>query len=507
MHLATVDIAVFPLSRGAALVGPRAAFGLRRVGDMLRTYQEVRSVFDRLTIQETSQFLLRSYFRRWGLEPELRISRDHAAMAKWLTDQTIRGRLGVLPVPDSALAFAGRSQSQKVTIARAEAAAAYEGKDDEPLPHPVEARFVGVLFFVPQHMSGAIRVEYAEIVRKLSRAKIAGRLLAWIGPNYMQGSDLSVLASLCRTVTAELIEAMDDLVDAIDETAHVANARDLARIAAKVARSFSPLIEHSVFERLLEPREILGSEGRRKAGEGGKPNLAKKQPRGMGQGLMPKPPARKAEEKTDQAPGSKNGGQAGGGSGSSTPPASPAASPTSSAAGNPAKGGFLKKKVDQTEPGAVPMTKALKAEIDAADPVKNGPGMKKAGWPDLKPSDQANFRGDPVPKDLAPGTTIYRIIGEPGKANGGYWSLEPPPQDEGEWRAGSAVQNNWNGDGMYVEHEVGKDGLKGWAGPARAQMSSDGQSALPGGAEQFFIPPGSLDPKTIEAPKPTPWNS
>ena len=109
------------------------------------------------------------------------------------------------------------------------------------------------------------------------------------------------------------------------------------------------------------------------------------------------------------------------------------------------------------------------AEIDAADPVKNGPGMKKAGWPDLKPSDQANFRGDPVPKDLAPGTKIYRIIGEPGKANGGYWSLEPPPQDEGEWRAGSAVQNNWNGDGMYVEHEVGKDGLKGWAGPARAQ--------------------------------------
>jgi hypothetical protein len=507
VHLSTVDIAVFPVSRGAALVGPRAAFGLRRVGDMLRTYQEVRSIFDRLTIRETSQLLLRSYFRRWGLEPELRIGRDHAAMAKWLTDQTVRGRLGVLPVPDSALAFAGRSQSQKLAIAHAEAAADYEADDEEPLPHPVEARFVGVLFLVPQHMNGAIRVEYDDIVRKLGRAKISGRLLAWIGPSYMQGSDLSVLAALCRTLTAELIEAMDDLVEAIDETAHAVNAQDLGRIAPKVARAFSPMIEHSVFERLLEPREILGSQGRRKAGDGGKPDLAKKAPRAVAYGPVAKPVQKKTEEKKKPPAKDANGGQSGGGSGSSTPPASPVASRTGSAGGSPEKGGFLPKKVDETEPGAVPMTKALKTEIDGADPVKNGPGMAQPGWPGLKPSDHANFLGDPVAKDLAPGTKIYRIIGEPGKANGGYWSLEPPPQDEGSWRAGSAVQNNWNGDGMYVEHEVGKDGLKGWAGPARAQMSSDGQSALPGGAEQFFIPPGSLDPKTIAAPKPTPWNS
>jgi hypothetical protein len=44
---------------------------------------------------------------------------------------------------------------------------------------------------------------------------------------------------------------------------------------------------------------------------------------------------------------------------------------------------------------------------------------------------------------------------------------------------GAAAQNDWNRDGAYVEHTLGKGGLKGWQGAARAQKSSDGVSAPP----------------------------
>ena len=170
----------------------------------------------------------------------------------------------------------------------------------------------------------------------------------------------------------------------------------------------------------------------------------------------------------------------------------------------PKKGGFLPKKMGQKEPGAVPMTPELLKEIEDADIAGLGKGLAKEGWPPLRPKELATFLGDALPVELKPGTKLYRIIDEASNPNGAFWSLEPPPVEEAVWRAGAAVLNDWNGDGQYVEHVVGPEGLKGWQGPARAQLSSDKVSALPGGADQFVIPPNSLPP--LPKPKPTPWN-
>ena len=98
---------------------------------------------------------------------------------------------------------------------------------------------------------------------------------------------------------------------------------------------------------------------------------------------------------------------------------------------------------------------------------------------------------------LPEGTKIYRVVGRDSDPGGPYWSLEPPPATEAEWRAGSAVLDEWNPDGAYVEHTVGEGGLKVWVGETAGQQYDGNDFYLPGGEDQIFITPGSI-------PDPTP---
>ncbi len=163
-------------------------------------------------------------------------------------------------------------------------------------------------------------------------------------------------------------------------------------------------------------------------------------------------------------------------------------------------GPFTPIKTDQTEPGAVPMTSDLQSQMDAA----NARGaMSAEGYPDLPAEKAQTFGATPTPwngDDPANSGTISRVIGSNETANGGFWS-SGDPATEADWRGGSAVQNNWNGNGASVQSPT--TGLRGWSGPAAPQMSSDGTSVLPGGSQQIWIPPGSASPS---APTPTPWS-
>ncbi|WP_185206331.1 DUF4123 domain-containing protein [Sphingomonas sp. NBWT7] len=158
---------------------------------------------------------------------------------------------------------------------------------------------------------------------------------------------------------------------------------------------------------------------------------------------------------------------------------------------------YTPKKLGQTEPGAVPNNPKLQAEMDAA---ANAQARKADGYPDLPADKAATFGDDVRPWDGPDDGTIRRVIGSDRDANGGYWQKDIPT-NEAEWRGGSAVLNDWNGNGGYVESPT--KGLKGWIGSARPQMSSDGVNVLPGHGEQIWMPPGSADPgPTI----PTPWS-
>ena len=159
---------------------------------------------------------------------------------------------------------------------------------------------------------------------------------------------------------------------------------------------------------------------------------------------------------------------------------------------------YAPKNIGQTEPGAVPNTAELQAQMDAAESAS---GRSAAGYPDLPQSEAQNFGDDVRPwnGDEEPGT-ISRVIGQDRSANGGYWQ-NGVPESEGDWRGQSAVKNDWNGNGGYVQSPT--DGMRGWIGSARPQMSSDGVNVLPGGGQQIWVPPGSANPGPTV---PTPWS-
>ncbi len=161
---------------------------------------------------------------------------------------------------------------------------------------------------------------------------------------------------------------------------------------------------------------------------------------------------------------------------------------------------FTPKKLGQTEPGAVPMTPDLQAQMDAAS---DRGGMSAPGYPDLPPDAAKTFGADPVPwsgDDPGSPDSMSRVIGSAKSDNGSFWSPGDPPSSEADWRGGSAVLNDWNGNGAYVTSPTA--GMRGWTGPAAPQVSSDGTSVLPGQSQQIWLPPGSASPS---APLPSPW--
>jgi hypothetical protein len=155
------------------------------------------------------------------------------------------------------------------------------------------------------------------------------------------------------------------------------------------------------------------------------------------------------------------------------------------------------------EPGAVPRTPQLEEAFQQSQ-LRTAPPTP-AGWPQISDETAATFGADPQPVNFPEGTKLYRVIGSDGSASGSFWSTEPPPATEADWRGASAVKDAWNGDGGYVVHTVGEDGLKAWSGPIAPQQAGVDGYMLPGGGQQVWVPRGTL---SQDGPAmPTPWNS
>ncbi len=164
---------------------------------------------------------------------------------------------------------------------------------------------------------------------------------------------------------------------------------------------------------------------------------------------------------------------------------------------------YQPKQLERDTPGAVPKTGILRVQMEEAG-ARTAPAAP-GGFPQMSDSIARTFNADPIPETLPAGTKLYRIIGDDDSASGSYWSLDPPPATEAEWRGSNAVLDPWNGDGGYVSSTVPDEGLNVWSGPTAPQaLAPDGTSVLPGGATQIWVPRGTITPDG--PPMPTPWN-
>ena len=179
----------------------------------------------------------------------------------------------------------------------------------------------------------------------------------------------------------------------------------------------------------------------------------------------------------------------------------------SSAARSPTAAGartweYQPKQTGRIEPGAVPTTPELQQSF--TESLRRTAPTAPDGWPPLSDDIAATFGGTPQAQNIASGTKLYRVIGSDRSASGSFWSFDPPPATEADWRGPSAVKDAWNGDGGYVEHTVGPDGLKAWTGPIAPQQAAVDGYMLPGGGQQIWVPPGTLAPGGPA--QATPWN-
>lgn len=164
---------------------------------------------------------------------------------------------------------------------------------------------------------------------------------------------------------------------------------------------------------------------------------------------------------------------------------------------------YAAKQSGRIEPGAIQTTPELEAAMDQSA-TRTAPKAPD-GWPEMPDKAAQTFGADPVPKKYPPGTKLYRVIGDDGSGSGSFWSPDPPPSSEATWRGGSAVKDEWNGDGGFVQHTVGPEGLKAWSGPIAPQEAAVDGNVLPGGSEQIWVHRGTLAP---DAPaSSTPWNT
>jgi uncharacterized Zn-binding protein involved in type VI secretion len=119
--------------------------------------------------------------------------------------------------------------------------------------------------------------------------------------------------------------------------------------------------------------------------------------------------------------------------------------------------------------------------------------LQSPGFPDLPAKETPKF-STAQPVNVPPGTTLYRVLGNPGGAVGSYWTANFP-NSEAQWRADNAV-GGWNAGLVMAVAQVPAGGLKAWMGAASPM---DGQS---GGGPQFWTPRGALVPNQLT---PAPW--
>jgi hypothetical protein len=169
------------------------------------------------------------------------------------------------------------------------------------------------------------------------------------------------------------------------------------------------------------------------------------------------------------------------------------------------------------------LTEFKKKKPDWVDVRAQGayPAMGKSpkipdGYPDI--SDTSKSRAtkskfdtfhDLQPKEIPPGTTLYRVLDPASGDNSICWMTKAEfdkLKSKDDWRRGFAVWANWNTNGEFVTYTVpsGKP-LKVWEGVTGSQQIPKTNYWLEGGARQIVLDPADLEKSLMGKRQATGW--
>lgn len=163
-------------------------------------------------------------------------------------------------------------------------------------------------------------------------------------------------------------------------------------------------------------------------------------------------------------------------------------------------------------------------------PARRGAPPIPAGWPDVTDTGPKvtrkkydTFHGDMNAIEIAPGTTIYRVLDPTSSDNSICWMTKAEfdkLKSKDDWRRRFAVWANWNSNGEFVTYTVpaGKP-LKVWEGITGSQVLKDSYAGgakavdagggkkfiLEGGARQLVLNPADLEKVHLGKRQATGW--
>ena len=469
----SADIVSISTGRENFLIGPASAFGIRRNHIAIREPGTVRIVVRLMVQRQGLGGGLSVLMRRWGIETGATRPSTPQIHSDILERAIFSGRLSIASVPDATIGFSSGQIDQETEAVIAAV------KPTRHLPESMAGRLRLLVEMVPNHLTGEAKQAFIQAVQGQGTAAVVGMFVR-IGVRFVPLLGWAVLAYDLHSMSTEAAEALDKLQEKFEEIRAAKTQDDIDDIAKAVAAILTTLFFAGVLAKILGLRtKNRGPDGKGNSGKGG----GKTDRKGGGDGDKGKP-KEKVRDKDDIQESAGNGKR-------------------------PAKPPKLKQPQKGVSEGdaVVPRTRDRDQEIlDGYRSYANNKTAEKEGWPTLDRTKTASFRGDPKPVHLEEGQKLYRVVGDGSRPNGEFWTTTPPPRTESQWRAQSAVKNDWNGDGGYVEYTVPKGGLNVWEGPARAQLSSDKKGVLPGGGNQIVLNPETAGIPSDLPVKATPWN-
>lgn len=117
--------------------------------------------------------------------------------------------------------------------------------------------------------------------------------------------------------------------------------------------------------------------------------------------------------------------------------------------------------------------------------------IKRRGWPTIDAGKVETFHKIAAVEIKGP-AKLYRVVDPESRADGVFWMTEKDfsnLKSRQQWRSESAVKEEWNANGQYVEYEIKKgETLKVWQGPAASQLY-EGDLWYKGGGDQIVFYP------------------
>ncbi len=272
MHQSATDIASFTTGRASVLIGPRGAFGAQKQHLLLRDASRIRAELDRLLLQDSNRMMLRPYVARWGLDPNVLTRSDRSLLADWLTQKAAAGVLGIIVVPDPVIAFAGLVDKQEMIVSTLKGSQALQASTDPAtmLPAGLDDRFLILLSMVPDHMEGAVKRKFTDMIDAIGLEVIAVGLLLWIGAHFVPGLNLVVLAFDLFFLSGEVMRAIDAVAKSIDDVTLARTRSDLTPIAKILATAIAVLIVNGVLNRFLKAKKITRGQSKSASSRGRK---------------------------------------------------------------------------------------------------------------------------------------------------------------------------------------------------------------------------------------------